>query len=877
MPPIPEFPHLNLAFQGSFVPRFQGGRAESAEVGAIKANREDHAERIRRILGGMRQFDGDRREQRKDQGLPAVPADHGFLLRLPEGVDVEAVVRALGVELVAETQEGVMMVASEDLQFAKLEEVLRQFVAGEEGGGTGASLLDVYSQPDDVRRLRSILAPEVMPRWPFSDAMVYTFDLGIQTAASTRDVNWPKVKQRKGESDTDFQKRKEDARRTAWIAADSEWQENADARVFELQEFVHHYGGEVLSSVISDGGQETEAGIVFPDSVQIRIRMNGRGFRDVVLNFAHLFEVAIPPELQEPEGHLHGGVEQAELVVRSPAPGAATVCVVDSGIQENHRWLEPAMDAGSSRCFLPGLPSNDVADYFPPRGHGTRVAGAVLYPNSIPTSGEVEPVAWIQNARVLNQENKLPDKLLPEEYLERVVDHFCDFPRFTKIYNHSINSRSPCPTHRMTAWAAKLDELSHERDVLFIQSVGNQDRIGRGDQANPGLREHLEAGRNPPDHQFEASMRIANPGQSLHALSVGSVGAGVFEDPNTRSFAASQHGPSGFSRAGYGQPWSVVKPEVVEVGGDLVYSTQPPRIVRPEREVAIELLNSTLSGEPAFSKDGAGTSFAAPKVAHIAAHLQNVFPSASPLLYRALIVQSARWPQWAEAEPNKDRVLRLIGYGVPSVERATRNSATRVTLITPDAESLPSKQLHLYSVRIPEELRSAALEARIRVDVTLAYTSLPRRTRARRTGYLETWLDWEASRLGEPRDEFLARMEHGGSSVYRNIPWTLHTREDIGEVQETSRNRGSLQKDWAVFDSFDLPMEFAIAVRAHKGWNHLDGAGAARYCLAVSFEVVQGDVPIYSLVDNEIRAAEIEAEVSSSVFAGAVAGGVAAS
>ena len=150
------------------------------------------------------------------------------------------------------------------------------------------------------------------------------------------------------------------------------------------------------------------------------------------------------------------------------------------------------------------------------------------------------------------------------------------------------------------------------------------------------------------------------------------------------------------------------------------------------------------TGAPAYSKDGAGTSFAAPKVAHIAAHLQNLFPGASPLLYRALIVRSARWPVWTENEEDRDRVLKLIGYGLPSPERATSNSETRVTLITPDAEILPSKQLHLYTIRIPEELRSAALEARIRIDVTLAYTALPRRTRARRQAI------WRLGLIGKP-------------------------------------------------------------------------------------------------------------------------------
>jgi hypothetical protein len=195
------------------------------------------------------------------------------------------------------------------------------------------------------------------------------------------------------------------------------------------------------------------------------------------------------------------------------------------------------------------------------------------------------------------------------------------------------------------------------------------------------------------------------------------------------------------------------------------------------------------------------------------------------------------------------------------LERATSNSEGRVTLITPDAEILPSKKLHLYTIKIPEELRNAALEARIRIDVTLAYTALPRRTRARRTGYLETWLDWETSKLGEPMETFLARMQNGGASAHEEFPWVLHKREDWGEAQETSRNRGSVQKDWAIFDSYNFPEEFAIAVRSHIGWNHLDGAGTARYCLAVSFEVMQGEVPIYAMIESEIEVEEAETKI----------------
>jgi len=859
MPAIPpEFPHLQLTNRGTFVPHFGSAWRQNPDVLAARQNPAGHSSRLRGIVDGMRQTDEAEQLRRDAENLPPIPAERGFLLRLPEGADVEALVRALGVELVAETEAGLMLVSSDDLEYTKLYQVLNDFGGGVGSTTAGSSLLDVYTQRDDARKLDEILAPEVRALWPFDATGSYTFDIAIQTATSTRDMHWPTIRKRGNETEEEFVARREEARRNAWYEALDEWQEKAEARVEELRPILSHYDGEFISGVISDDGVETQSGMVFADSVQIRVRMSGSGFQDVVLNFPHLFEVSLPPELQEATTGRAEPADADEPEILSPHEDAPTVCVIDSGIQEQHRWLEPAIDTATSRCFLPGTDPADVADYVAPQGHGTRVAGAVLYPEQISTTGTVDPVAWIQNARVLDDQNRLPVNLPPEIYLQKVVEHFHAAPRFPKIFNHSINARHPCPRRRMTAWAAKIDELSHEHDVLFIQSAGNQDRFGHGDQANPGLAAHLALGRTPPEHQLQDSMRVANPAQSLHALTVGSIAADAFDDGNQRSFSDAAHRPSGFSRSGFGQPWSVVKPDVVEIGGDLVYSTPPP-IIAPHPETSVELLNSTLHGQPAFSRDGAGTSFAAPKIAHIAAHLQTIFPDASPLLYRALIAQSARWPEWAVSEASKDAVLRWIGYGLPSLERAISNTSTRVTLITPDAEILPSKQFHLYTVKIPNEIRSAALEARLRIDITLAYTALPRRTRARRTGYLETWLDWEASRLGEPADVFLNRMQNGGTGTGSNIPWTLHTQTNYGEVEETTRGRGTLQKDWAVIDSYDLPEEFSIAVRSHLGWNHREEAGSARYCLAVTFEALDMELPVYERIEAENRV-EIEAE-----------------
>ena len=89
----------------------------------------------------------------------------------------------------------------------------------------------------------------------------------------------------------------------------------------------------------------------------------------------------------------------------------------------------------------------------------------------------------------------------------------------------------------MSAWAATVDRLSFDKDILFIQSAGNI-LIDTGQIANPGVLEHLQAGRVYPDFLYEPSFRVANPAHSFQALTVGSVSYGSFSDPQWSTFSS---------------------------------------------------------------------------------------------------------------------------------------------------------------------------------------------------------------------------------------------------------------------------------------------------------------------------------------------------
>jgi hypothetical protein len=847
-----KFPHLKLSLRGTFRAKFPPGVGKNPEVeqNKLKENRASHVSKLRGSLQRIGALFQVEIERRKREGLPAVDAGAGFVMRIPDGADPDQFAHALGVELVAESQEGFILVASEDVSFQRLDEVLAKFDRGSAGGGAAAALLEIFESPNDPHRIERVLAPNVFEMWPFKDEQAYIFDVSIQTAEGTRSFKTTTVRREKNESDEVLRQRKEAARQKDFSKADDQWANEAENRFVKLSELVQFYKGELLTGVIAAGPTEFASIIQFPDSFQVRAVVSGKGWKDIIWNLPNLFEVCLPDDIEQPLPPNGVGASGEAPEVASPDSQAPAVCVIDSGIQEGHIWLESAIDSETSRCFLPGRNEDEVQDEVQPSGHGTRVAGAVLYPRDVPTNGTVQPVAWLQNARVLDANNQVPRNLPPAKYIEAVVAHFQGSEKATRLYNHSIAANVPCSLLRMSTWATKIDELSHRHDVLFMQAAGNVQNF-TGQPNNPGVFEHLQNNHAYPNYLEEASARIANPAQSLQALTVGSVSADAWVGSDKRSFATETNAPSAFSRAGLGI-WKSIKPDVVEIGGDYAIANgtaSPPTI---ETETAVELVRAAGDGGPAVSKDAVGTSYAAPKVAHLAARLQRLFPSAPTLLYRGLIVHSARWPEWMNGGGwSADRSLRLVGFGLPSVERATENAEHRITLITPASTTILNKELHLYRVTIPEQLRNRAEDLSLRISVTLSYSSEPRRTRSSRRGYLATWLDWRSSGLGEPFEVFKQRMVADEEKSARDYPqpkWCLHFQGQHGEATETQRGNGTLQKDWATVQAHELPEEFFIAVRAHKGWDHREYGGGAKYCLIVSIEAEDISIPVYTTV-----------------------------
>lgn len=847
------FPHLPLPLKVRDRAKLFGREKASEQEIANKENRKNHSQTLSRSVRNIAEAWSIRRLNREEESLPILPEGIPLLLQVKPDTNLDFLRSSFKFEIVSEQEDGFVIVSSEDLDLTTFLQKIESFAAGEKRTGTTAK---VYALYDDLQRLDRILSDSLRDKWPsISDDKIYVFDIGVECLGT---IPLSKFDDKK-ENETDKQYQ---ARRfrweERWEKAYQAWDEITIERRNEIERFVNAYVGEILDVI--DDVKFGPADL--PDSFTVRIRMSGKGMKDLILNHPYIFEVVEPDEFayQNPPAATLP-IETLDFEILPPDKTAPRVCVIDSGIQEEHKLLKPAIDSELSRCFIPEKSPTDVADYVKDGGHGTRVAGAVLYPNGIPTNGAYQLPCYIQNARVLDEDNRLRNDLFPPLLLNAILKRFHSTVRPTRIFNHSIAGSLPCRMRHMSAWAAEIDKLSFDKDILLIQSAGNLCDSYPG-PVRYGIIEHLKAGRKYPDYLLTSSSRIPNSSQSLQALTVGSIAFDAFQGSDWKSFGGKDQ-PSAFSATGLGI-WGTIKPEVVEYGGDYAYdSGSPPNIITPP-EVCPDLVRSTFNSlGPEHARDDVGTSFAAPKIAHIASALEQLFPNQPCLLYRALIANAARWPAWAEDSPNKLNVLQQVGFGIPTLERATTNSPYRVTLISTGELYVKAGEARIYRVPVPEEMRSQGAEYDIRIDVTLSYAAKPRRTRRNPRNYLSTWVDWRSSKMGESFDSFKKRvLKDGGKSEDKEdvIPWLLREREDWGDIEGVRRNVGTLQKDWVVLKSHELPIDFCVAVVGHRGWDK-DPEAFAKYSLAVSFEAINKDLEIYEMIRVAVEVPEIETEV----------------
>jgi hypothetical protein len=838
-----EFPHLKLPFkvEGSAKPPKGGGRNKLAKATTEenKDNRQRHGEYLSYSANTLIDNWNSLKDEKSKEGI-VLPNDNAIpvFLRIDTEVFNIDTLKLWGIELISEEEEGCIIGASTDNLQAFIDNV-QQFI--DKKGQRKDKAAQIWElEVDETQRIGKLLKGELGEIWDkLQPTTEYTIQLGVSCYIPNVEEYPVRVEY---DSEIDFQKKVTEYKefvRNLQIERD----EKQRIREYEVEEYLRIYGGRL------NGIWDNEV-----DAVHFKISIIGKGLKDLVQTYQYLYEVELETQYSLENEHFPL-LDDYELEIIAPDYKAAKVCIIDSGIQENHRLIQCAIDTANSRSYLDG--DATTADYVKQSGHGTKVAGALLYPISIPRNGQIQLDSIIQNARILDKDGRISTSRFEPKLMEQII---ADYPE-TRIFNLSVADDAAYMGTHMPSLAASIDKLTHENNVLFIIAAGNLYQ-NSAVPTNPGIIEHLQAGKNYPTYLDETESKIASPGVSYFAITVGSIAMEDFEDEDYKALAG-RNKVSPFSRTGLGM-WGCIKPDVVEFGGDFMKNKLSNQLITNEI-TSPELVNSTMHGANAVGKDATGTSFSTPKVSYIASKLQSEHPEESAQMYRALIIQSARLPEHCFYNPTVND-FRYYGYGVPDVNRALNNSQSRITFIQ-DGKVGP-KKADIYRLRIPDALKGEGRGFQILVEVTLAFTAKTRLTRKGSHSYLSNWLEWRSSKYNESFSSFRNKtlnyldgeiddedIDEGGNA----IQWIIRENPNWG-VKGITRNNSTVQKSWAIIEPQQFAEEFSIAVVGHSGWDK-NLENETPYALCVSFEVMDAQMNIYELMAQAQIEIEPEQEI----------------
>jgi hypothetical protein len=621
-------------------------------------------------------------------------------------------------------------------------------------------------------------------------------------------------------------------------------------------------------SILNDFAIRHADGIlVFPERSVVMILANREQLAALIENSDDIAEFRLAKEVATSIIALNNQEQTEwaqELLHRTQYNDRATVAVaiLDSGINNGHILIQPVLEDQDMHAAKPEWGASDDPHW----GHGTLMAGTAIYGDLLlalqSTNRHFIPHC-LESAKILPpypQTN--PKELWGYITLQGLSRAEIQAPDRIHIACMAITSSDSRDQGRPSSWSASIDEItsgySDGLKRLFVISCGN-------------VQDPAEYGRYPASN---LSNQIHDPGQSWNALTVGAYTEKTRIEDNTLSQyrpIAPAGGLSPYSTTSV--PWPArkwpLKPEVVFEGGNVALS---PAGVAFETD-DLQLLSTSHDPQQAQFAPFGQTSAAAAKAAWMAAQIQARYPEAWPETVRALLVHTAEWTemmkqQFLPADPHKAdfaRLVRICGYGAPSLDRALYCAANSLTLISQtelqpfdkNAERYVTRDMHFYRLPWPVDALRDLGAVDIRMRVTLSYFVEPGPGEIGwkdRYRYPSHALRFEVNGPLETQDDFIRRInKEAQDEEGRPDSEGPGDRWLIGRA----RNVGSIHSDIWRGPAVELASSNLIGVYPAVGWwrerHHLGRFNKmARYSLIVSIYSPIVEVDIYTPVAIQI-------------------------
>ena len=586
--------------------------------------------------------------------------------------------RTAGFKVLAQEPGGILVLFSDDTELKAFRERLAEYQKGVQGEAKNPAYNHLFAAIEDVRSLSA------------SDRIGWRLRVDGKSSAA------------------DFEAR---ANFTIDVELwDAPTHLDRLVRVQKIVEHVEAAGGEILSRYVGTAGL-----------IVLRARMRGSVLRGL-LELPVIARVDVPPipDLGERDPPV---VTIEDVAALPPSAEAPLIGIIDSGSTE-HPLLAPSLVDSLGEPETLGS-----ADIW---GHGTKVAGIAAFGDirECVDRNAFESPVWIISVKVVNDGGRFDEAATIPDQMEKAIRVVHE--RGCRIVNIALGDghRIPYDGGRVSPWAATLDTLARELDIVIIVSAGNS---AAGERA-PWGKEAEQITQTYPDYLVSAPNRIVEPATAAIALTIGSL-AHANGLPTDGSGGAELRAvtelnlPTPVTRSGPGVNDSI-KPDLVDLGGTVLYDGMTQKIVTGDQYASAGMLTLRPDYLKGLLTSSTGTSMAAPRVAYKAALLARAMPTASANMIRALLALSASPP--AEAlqclqRLGPDAQRACLGYGISDVARALDSEERRVVFIA-DRQELAIDQFALYRIPLPKEFRTTKGTRHIRVslafDPPVRYTRL---------------------------------------------------------------------------------------------------------------------------------------------------------
>lgn len=631
--------------------------------------------------------------------------------------------------------------------------------------------------------------------------------------------------------------------------------------------------------------------LVFPDTVVLFIHATVAQLLDLAQRApGAISEIrratgTIEPFLDQGTFALGQAAVVADLTARitPPADGAPAICILDTGIAGAHPLVAPALAGAWAFDERWG-----TDDHEPHGGHGTAMAGLVLYGDLEGAANDQRP---LELSHAVESMKFLPprgfDATEPTRYgfVTQGAVALAEVERPNAARSFCIDTSSPdFSPSRPSSWSGAIDQL-----CAGAMPGERQDQQSATD--HPKRLVLIAAGNvlGGQREDVEAHKSIEDPAQSWNAITVGGFTtkeAVPADPPGLQPLVPANH-RSPFSRGSQELPSDLtpIKPEVLfEAGNMLVDGTG---FCGNHPVVSLLALSSDVENEPLMPFNA--TSAAAGVAGNFIGQLQAELPDLWPETYRALMVDSATWPQpirsqlvgrgahWKSISKGKrQQILRDVGYGVPDLERAFRSARNDVTLIAqaeiqpfaagPNGQPPVFNEMHFYDLPWPSALLQELENETVTLKVTLSYfiePNLSGRAATRPDTYRSFGLRFEMKKRTETAAAFRRRLTQPRDSdepaANEGSHWLLGPN---------AFQAGSLHCDLWRGAAVDLASHDEIAVypvggwwKSHTGQQRMNDKG--RYALILSIEAPGQAVDLHSRIAAmvEVKLAEIQASL----------------